>query len=65
MSKSDIVKLLVDTGVVFTSIPRSILEKLDIKPLGRRKLKVYGGGIVEQDIGVVVLEYEDIVLEFQ
>ncbi|MEM2179058.1 MAG: aspartyl protease family protein [Candidatus Methanomethylicaceae archaeon] len=59
MSKSDVVELLIDTGAVFTSIPRSILEKLGLKPLGRRKLRVYGGGIVERDVGVAVFEYEN------
>lgn len=58
MSKSATVHLLVDTGAVFTSIPRSILEELGLKPLDRRRLRVYGGGSVERDVGVAVLEYE-------
>jgi len=57
MSRSATVDLLVDTGVIFTSIPRGILEGLGLKPLDRRRLKVYGGAIVERDAGVAVLEY--------
>jgi predicted aspartyl protease len=33
-------------------------EKLGFKPIARRKLRVYGGGLVERDIGGVVVEYE-------
>jgi predicted aspartyl protease len=39
------------------SIPRSILERLGFKPIARQKLRVYGGGIVERDIGGAVVEY--------
>jgi len=57
-AKSDTVELLVDSGAIFTSIPRITLEKLGLKPVARRKLRVYGGAIVERDIGVAVIEYE-------
>ncbi|MBS7618814.1 aspartyl protease family protein [Candidatus Bathyarchaeota archaeon] len=58
MSKFDVVELLVDTGAIFTSIPRNVLKKLGLKPLSRRRLRVYGGAMVERDVGVAVLEYE-------
>lgn len=58
ISRHAVIDLLVDTGAIFTSIPRDILEKLDLKPLDRRRLKVYGGAIVERDVGVAVIEYE-------
>ncbi|MBS7610319.1 hypothetical protein KEJ19_07165, partial [Candidatus Bathyarchaeota archaeon] len=59
MSKFDDVELLVDTGAVFASIPRDVLERLGLKPIGRRRLRVYGGALVERDIGVAVFEYGD------
>lgn len=59
ISKFVIVDLLVDTSAIFTSIPRDTLEKLGLKPLDRRRLRVYGGAIVERDVGVAILEYED------
>lgn len=58
MSRSVVVDLLVDTGAIFTSIYRSILEELGLRPLSRRRLRVYGGATVERDIGVAVFEYE-------
>ena len=56
-TKSDEVDLLVDSGAIFTSIPRSTLEKLELKPIDREKLKVYGGAIVERDLGWAMIEY--------
>ena len=52
------VEVLVDSGAVFTSIPRSILEGLRLKPVARQKLRVYGGGVVERDLGGAAVEYE-------
>jgi predicted aspartyl protease len=57
LTKWEDVEVLVDSGALFTSIPRPILEKLGIKPIARQKLRVYGGGIVERDIGGAVVEY--------
>jgi aspartyl protease family protein len=58
LTKWEDVEVLVDSGVLFTSMPRSVLERLGFKPIARRKLRVYGGGLVERDIGGVVVEYE-------
>ena len=57
LSIVDEVDLLVDSGAIFTSIPRSTLEKLQLKPIDREKLKVYGGAIVERDLGWAMIEY--------
>ena len=46
-----------DSGALFTSIPRSILERLGLKPVARQRLRVYGGGIVERDVGGAIVEY--------
>jgi clan AA aspartic protease len=57
LEKSEEVDLLVDSGAIFTSIPREILRKLDLKPIDRERLKVYGGTIVEREIGWALIEY--------
>jgi len=51
------VDLLVDSGAVFTSIPREVLEELGLSPIDRERLRVYGGGIVERDVGWALVEY--------
>lgn len=58
LAKSEAVEVLVDSGAIFTSVPRDVLHRLEIRPIARRKLRVYGGATVERDIGVAVLEYE-------
>jgi predicted aspartyl protease len=57
LTKWEDVEVLVDSGVLFTSIPRSILERLGLKPIAKQKFRVYGGGIVERDIGGAAVEY--------
>lgn len=55
---SDEVELLVDTGAVLSSVPRSILERLGLTPIERRGLRVYGGAVVERHVGGLVFEYD-------
>lgn len=49
-------RLLVDTGSTYTWVRRSRLEKLDVKPMTRWRFKTIEGGIIERDIGEVVIE---------
>jgi len=58
LSRSEEVELLVDSGSVYTVIPRSILEKLKVKPIGTIDIKVFGGVIAKREHGVVVVEYK-------
>ena len=51
------IDLLVDSGAVFTSIPRKVLEELDLSPIDRERLRVYGGATVERDVGWALVEY--------
>jgi predicted aspartyl protease len=57
LTKSDEISLLVDTGAIFSSVPRPVLEKLGVRPIERRRLRVYGGAMVERDIGGLIFEY--------
>jgi len=58
LTKGEDVEVLVDSGALFTSIPRPILERLGLKPVARQRLRVYGGGVVERDVGGTAVEYE-------
>ena len=53
------IELLVDSGALFTAIPRALLEELGLKPIARRRLKFFGGAIVERDMGLIVMEYDE------
>jgi len=46
---------VVDTGAVYSVIPRKVLEKLNVKPLEKRRFKAFGG-YVERDVGEVGVE---------
>ncbi|MEM3545741.1 MAG: hypothetical protein QXU47_03935 [Candidatus Bathyarchaeia archaeon] len=56
-TRSEDVELLVDSGAIFTSIPGEVLKSLGLKPVDRERLKVYGGAVVERDIGWALIEY--------
>ena len=46
---------VVDTGALYSVIPRKKLEELEVKPLERRKFRAFGG-YIERDIGEVGIE---------
>ncbi|MEM3697349.1 MAG: hypothetical protein QXQ94_07610 [Candidatus Bathyarchaeia archaeon] len=50
-TRSEDVDLLVDSGAIFTSIPSEVLKSLGLKPVDRERLRVYGGAVVEREIG--------------
>jgi len=52
------VELLVDTGAVLTAVPRKILEELEIKPVGKRTLRSFGGQTLEREIGATIINYD-------
>ena len=47
-----------DGGAPLTSMPRAALERRGLKPVTKRRLRTYGGGVVEREIGGTVVEYE-------
>ena len=58
LSRHADVEVLVDSGALFTSIPRRILEELGLRPIARYRLRVFGGEVIERDVGGAIIEYE-------
>ncbi len=58
LTKAEEIELLVDSGALFTTVPRSLLKELRLEPFSQRKLRAFGGAVVDRDIGVAVIEYE-------
>jgi aspartyl protease family protein len=48
------VEVLVDTGTIYSVVGRDLLQQLGIKPIERRRFRVFGG-YVERDVGEVGL----------
>jgi aspartyl protease family protein len=48
------VEALVDTGAIYSVVGRDLLQQLGVKPIERRRFKVFGG-YVERDVGEVGL----------
>ena len=52
------VEMLVDTGAIFTLVPRPILAQLGIRPSGKRKFKTIEGRPIEREVGGVDVEVD-------
>lgn len=50
------VEAMVDTGSIYTVMPKSLLESLGVKPMGRRRFRLADNSIIERDIGIVGIE---------
>jgi len=53
------VELLVDTGATLPWIPKKILEKIDLEPIGRKKFKTISGESIERDISFARVRYRE------
>lgn len=51
-------ELLADTGAIYTIIPRKQLEKLDIKPIGKRRFKTADGRIIQREVTIAQIEIQ-------
>jgi len=49
-------ELLVDAGSMYTWIKRGRLERLGIRPMGRRRFRTMENRIIEREIGEAVIE---------
>ncbi len=52
------VRALVDTGAILSVFPSSLLDRLGVDRLGRRRFYGFGGVVVRQ-IGMAYIRYED------
>ena len=50
-SKKGEVDLLVDTGAMFSIVPRQVLERCGITPVGRRRFTLANGDVIEREVG--------------
>ena len=53
-------ELLVDTGAIYSALPEDILNKLEIKPMGKRSFKVASRELKEYKVGEVFIEVQGI-----
>jgi predicted aspartyl protease len=49
------VALMVDTGATYTCLPRSLLDRLGYRPVGRRQVLFANGTEAEWDVTVITL----------
>ena len=55
--RSEEIELLVDTGAMLSVIPRPVLERLGIEAVYTQRAQVFGGAILERQVGVVLFTY--------
>ena len=51
------VRFLVDSGAVYSVVPRTILEQLAIKPIARQEFRLADGQKIARDKGVAIFRY--------
>ena len=51
-------KFLVDSGAVYSLVPRTKLEQIGIQPHSRRRFILANGEEVERDLGSSIFEYQ-------
>lgn len=52
------IEMLVDTGAIFTLVPRRVLDELGVKPSGKRVFQTIDGSPIEREVGVALIEVQ-------
>ncbi len=52
------VEMLVDTGAIFTLVPRRVLQELGVEASGKRVFQTIDGSPIEREVGVVQMEVQ-------
>ena len=50
-SRYETIEAIVDTGATYTMVPRSVLDRLGVRPHRRSRLLLADGRVAEQDVG--------------
>ena len=53
------IEFLIDSGAIYSVVPRAILEELGIRPLARQEFRLASGGKIVRDKGVAIFRYGD------
>ena len=57
--KSKTLKFLVDSGAVYSVIPKKILKDLGIKPIGKETFRLANGSKIVRKKGIAFFKYQD------
>ncbi len=52
------VDAVVDTGAVYSWIPRGVLQQLNVAPRGRRRFLLADGRVIERDIAIIAVRLD-------
>jgi len=60
LSAREPVEFLIDSGAVYSFVPREVLSRLGIEPYSRQKFRLADGSLIERDRGDAVYFYKDL-----
>jgi clan AA aspartic protease len=52
-------EFLIDSGAIYSVVPREILERLEIRPLTRQEFRLADGSKIARDKGIALFKYQD------
>lgn len=56
--RREAVEFLIDSGAVYSFVPRPVLERLGIQPHGRQRFRLADGSTIERDRGDALFFYQ-------
>jgi len=52
-------EFLIDSGAIYSAVPKRILKRLKIKPIGEQTFRLTDGGKIVRKKGVALFKYKD------
>jgi predicted aspartyl protease len=57
--QAETLECLIDSGAIYSVVPRPILERLGINPVSKQVFRLASGQTVERQTGVALFKYRD------
>jgi len=53
------IDFLIDSGAIYSVVPRQVLQDLQIKPFARQEFRLADGSVIRRDKGIAFFRYGD------
>ena len=59
--RTETIEFLIDSGAVYSVVPKPVLDQLSIKPIGEQEFRLADGSLIKRRKGIALFRYHDAV----
>jgi predicted aspartyl protease len=56
--RTETIEFLIDSGAVYSVVPKPVLDRLSIKPIGEQEFRLADGSLIKRRKGIALFRYQ-------